>query len=155
MGDNVDKRRGVRDIRSDHHGQMKHMFSLLAVKSRAQGPSRLLPFHPPDISKDSPSKYLPNESDVRAIKSNLVVLTSRVLCEHIKMFKRQKGSVVKHIPHPHSAEMATKSDVVVCDVLHKNETKRVDMIDIMMASQHRRSFLARTTHTESHQVEIC
>ena len=70
-----------------------------------------------------------------AIKSNLVVLVSRVLCEHMKVFKSQKGSVVKHIQHPHSAEMATKSDVIVCDVLHKNETKRVDMIDIMMASQ--------------------
>ena len=31
--------------------------------------------------------------------------------------------------------MATKSDVVVCDVLHKNENKRVDMIDIMMSTQ--------------------
>ncbi len=53
----------------------------------------------------------------------------------MKVFKSQKGSVVKHIQHPHSAEMATKSDVIVRDVLHKNETKRVDMIDIMMASQ--------------------
>ena len=75
--------------------------------------------------------YLPNKSDVKAIKSNLVVLVSRVLCDHMKVFKSQKGSVAKHIPHPHSTEMATKSDVVVCDVLHKNENKRVDMIDMM------------------------
>ncbi len=53
----------------------------------------------------------------------------------MKVFKSQKGSVAKHIPHPHSTEMATKSDVVVCDVLHKNENKRVDMIDIMMSTQ--------------------
>ncbi len=134
VGDNVDKTRGVRDIRSDHHSQMKNMYSLIAVKSRANGPSPLSQFNPPDISKDNPLKYLPNESDVRAIKSNLMVLASRVLCEYMKVFKPQQGSVVKHIPHPHSAEMAKKSDVIVCDVLHKNETKRVDMIDIMMAS---------------------
>ncbi len=125
----------MRDIRSDHHGQLKHMYSLLAVKSRVQGPSPPSQFNPCDISRDQVSKYLPNESDVKAIKSNLVVLTSRVLCEYMKVFKPQKGSVAKHIPHPHSAEMATKFDVVVCDVLHKNENKRVDMIDIMMATQ--------------------
>ncbi len=71
---------------------------------------------PPDISKDNPSK---------------AVLVSRVLCDHMKVFRSQRA---KHIPHPHpqSAEMAKKSDVIV---LHKNETKRADMINIMMASQ--------------------
>ena len=69
--DNVDKRRGVRDIRSDHHGQLKHL------KSRVQGPSPPAPapsqFIPCDISKDQASMY---QSDVKAIKSNLVVLVS-------------------------------------------------------------------------------
>ncbi len=47
----------------------------------------------------------------------------------MKVFRSQRA---KHIPHPQSAEMAKKSDVIV---LHKNETKRADMINIMMASQ--------------------
>ncbi len=64
-----------------------------------------------------------------------MVLVSRVLCDHMNVFKSQKSSVAKHIPHPHSTEMATKSDVVVCDVMHKNENKRVDVIDIMMSTQ--------------------
>ena len=34
VGDNVDKHRGVRDIRSDNHSKLIHMYSLLAVKSR-------------------------------------------------------------------------------------------------------------------------
>ena len=43
VGDNVDKTRG--DIRSDHHSQMINMFSLIAVKSRAKGPSPLSQFN--------------------------------------------------------------------------------------------------------------
>ena len=38
VGDNVDNKRGVRDIRSDHHGELKHMYSLLAVKARVKPP---------------------------------------------------------------------------------------------------------------------
>lgn len=34
LGDNVDKKKGVRDLRADCHGEMKHMFSLIAVRSR-------------------------------------------------------------------------------------------------------------------------
>ena len=33
-GDNVDKQLKVRDLRSDHKGEMVHMFSLLAGRSR-------------------------------------------------------------------------------------------------------------------------
>jgi len=32
VGDNVDKHKGVRDIRSDNRGSMLHMYSLLAVR---------------------------------------------------------------------------------------------------------------------------
>ena len=35
-GDNVDKKRGVRDVQSDHHGSLLHMYSILAGHSRAQ-----------------------------------------------------------------------------------------------------------------------
>ena len=33
-GDNVDKNQKARDVRSDHQGEMVHMFSVLAGKSR-------------------------------------------------------------------------------------------------------------------------
>lgn len=41
-GDNVDKQRKVRDLRSDHQGKMLHMFSLLVGRSRTPAPE--LPF---------------------------------------------------------------------------------------------------------------
>ena len=48
----------------------------------------------------------------------------------MKCFRRQKHSVVGHILHAHSSEMATKSEVVVLDILHKNVTIHADMVDI-------------------------
>lgn len=44
VGDNVDKKKGVRDIRVDYQGELKHMFSMLAVRSRV--PSHLAPSGP-------------------------------------------------------------------------------------------------------------
>ena len=58
-----------------------------------------------------------------------------MLCKHIKVLKRYKRTVVNHITHSHSSEMASKSEVAVLDVLHKNETKGADMVDIMREQQ--------------------
>ena len=54
---------------------------------------------------------------------------------YIKVLKSHKCSLVKHIPHSHSSEMASKSEVAVLDVLHKNETESADMVDIMREQQ--------------------
>ena len=37
-GDNVDKMQKVRDLRSDHKGDMLHMFSILVARSRTPAP---------------------------------------------------------------------------------------------------------------------
>ena len=135
VGDNVDKKRGVRDIRSDHHSELKHMYSLIAVRSRVESPSPPSTFSPPDISREKVARFLPSKADVEAIKANLVVLVSRVLCTYMKVFRPQKGSVTQHISHLHSADMTKRSEVIVCDVFHKNETRRDHMIDIMEMTQ--------------------
>ena len=129
VSDNVEKKRGVRDIRSDHHGELKHMYSLLAVKACVKPP--VFHFVLPHVGSHQVSHFLPTDSDFSTINSNLVVLVSRVLCKYIKVLKSQKRSLVKHIPHSHSSEMASKSEVAVLNVLHKNKTKSADMVDIM------------------------
>ncbi len=58
-----------------------------------------------------------------------MVLVSRTLCTYIKCLQKYKCSWCSHIAHIHSKEMTGKSEVVV--LLHKNETKGADMIDIM------------------------
>ncbi len=79
----------------------------------------------------STDQCLPTEDDVQSIKQNLIVLVSRTVCKYIKCLQKYAPSVCSHIAHAHSKEMATKSEAIVLDVLHKNETKGADMIDIM------------------------
>ncbi len=74
---------------------------------------------------------VPSPADVSAIRCNLTVLVSRVLTKYIKVLQKKQRSGSAHIPHLYSAEMAQRSDTSVLDVLHKCETNRGDMIDIM------------------------
>ena len=131
VGDNVAKTKGVRDVRSDHQSHLVQMYSIFAVKSRVSHPEAPNSFAPPRVSSMGVSQCLPSPEDVTNLKANLVVLVSRVLCKYIKCLQEYKPTVISHIPHAHSQEMAEKSEVVVLDVLHKDETKGPEMIDIM------------------------
>ena len=134
VGDNVDKKRGVRDIRADCHGEMKHMFSILAVRSRV--PSCLALSGPVlDLANLSPSMVLPTAQDVQDIQNNLVILVSRILCRYMKCLSSFSSLVPAHIPHERSKEMACKSEIAVLDVLSKNEATHSDMLDIMKTLQ--------------------
>jgi len=130
VGDNVDKKKGVRDIRSDHRGQLVHMYSLLAVKGRVpfEGPSTA---RGGDLSSREPSSFLPTEADVDAIKHNLTVLVGRTLTTYIKCLQPLSKVLPAHIHHNFSVQMAQKSEVFFLDVLMKNEANHSDMLDIM------------------------
>lgn len=54
-GDNVDKKKKARDVRSDHHGEMVHMYSVLAGIS--------------SVSDVTPEMILPTTEDIAAVKS--------------------------------------------------------------------------------------
>ncbi len=130
-GDNVDKKRRVRDLRSDHKGTMLHMFSILVGRSRTPGPQ--FP-HVGQISKLSevPADFfLPTSDDVSRVKTNLTHLVSRVLTKYIPGLVCFAKIVPKHITHTYSKEMSHKSEVFTLDVLMKNEALHKDMIDIM------------------------
>ena len=123
VGDNVDKMKGVRDIRTDHKAELQHMYSMLVVRSRVLSP-------PPDSRSSTgsygslrPSAFLPTVHDIRAIQDNLVILVSRILCYNMNHLSFLSKVVPAHITHQYSEEMAKKSDVVVLDVLMKNEAK--------------------------------
>ena len=49
----------------------------------------------------------------------------------MKQFMFLSKLVLEHIYHKHSTEMSRKSDTIVLDVLHKNEAKHDDMLQIM------------------------
>ena len=68
---------------------------------------------------------------MKVVQSDVEVLVARILCDYIKDLCQLKKFVVTHIPHTYSDKMAVKSEVIVLDVLHKNETKSSDMVHIM------------------------
>ena len=71
IGDNVSKRVGVRDIRSDHQSHLKHMYSILVVKGCVPNPPASdQPFNPPPLSSLSCSAFLSNKDDVAAVEES-------------------------------------------------------------------------------------
>lgn len=65
------------------------------------------------------------------MKSNLVVLVSRIITRYIDGLVVLPKSVPQHIQHKYSMEMGKKSEVIVLDVLMNDEANRSDMIDII------------------------
>ena len=131
--DNVHKKRGVRDVRSDHQGELLHMYCILAGRSRTPANHVTLTRCPASLSAITVRDVLPSTDDIKAVKSNLIILVSRILTQYIENLTPFAKVVPKHILHRYSAEMAKKSEVVIVDVPMKNEAKHSDMIDIMTA----------------------
>ena len=134
-GDNVDKKKGVRDVRSDHHGSLLHMYSILAGRSRTPEPHLSRSGYVANLSLLPSETFLPTTDDIHAMQSNLVILVSRILTQFIDDLSPLSKAVPKHIFHKYTQQMASKSEVIVVDVLMKNEAQHSDMIDIMSRMQ--------------------
>lgn len=113
---------------------MMHMYSILVARTR-------VPTDLPQTGEVAPimslpwTHFLPNKHDLVKVENNLVVLVSRLITTHIKCLQPLAKYVPEHIKHKHSEAMSQKSDVVVLDVLMKNEAYGPDMIDIMRSLQ--------------------
>ena len=134
-GDNVDKKKSVRDVRSDHHGSLLHMYSILAGRSRVDASELSHTGCVAPLSQLPADTFLPTSEDFAAVQSNLIVIVSRIITHYIDGLSVLSKSVPQHIQHKYSAEMGKKSEVIVLDVLMKNESSRSDMIDIMKCMQ--------------------
>ena len=133
IGDNIDKKKGVRDARSDHQSEMLHMYSVLVARSRLPALDLPQTGQVSDVMSLSPADLLPSKDDIEKVKLNLVVLVSRLITTHFKDLSAFSKVVCKHITHKYSQEMSRKSEVLVVDVLMKNEACGPDMVDIMQA----------------------
>ena len=134
-GDNVDKKRRVHDVCSNHQGDMLHMYSILAGKSRTPEKSLSRTATVANLKLLHPSSFLPTREDVLIVKSNLVILVSRILTQYIQSLSCLAKAVPQHIGHRYSKEMSMKSEVIVLDVLMKNENCHSDMVEIMATMQ--------------------
>ena len=141
IGDNVDKKVGIRDERMGHHSKMEHMFSILVARSRLPPLSLNLTGKVTYVKSLSWESFLLTHDDVKRVKGNLAVLVSRLLTKYFKSLSHLSKVVPQHITHQYSAQMSKRSEVVVLDVLMKNEAKASDIIDIMHTLR-MRGFLA-------------
>ena len=113
VSDNVDKKMGVRDIRTGFHGEMKHMYSILAIFSRT--PSSPARGSNTSLESINPDNILPTPENVLRVKQNLAILVSRVVCRYISCLKHFSVAIQSHITHKFSDQMAGKSDTFALD----------------------------------------
>lgn len=84
----------------------------------------------------SSKQFIPTDcSWCSYVKSNLVIIVSRILTQYIHDLSPLSKSIPKHILHKYCSQMSRKSEVVVLDVLMKNEAKHSDMLDIVVKMQ--------------------
>ena len=118
VGDNIDKTVKHRYMRVDKHrkNESMHYFHAFAVRDRIDFSS--LSNHFPSISSlpfpdEIVKTLLPSKEDDEEMKSNMIVLMSRVLVDHLDFFKISfEGTVDWHIRHPFQSQMSKKSEVV-------------------------------------------
>ena len=134
-GDNVDKKRKVRDIRSNHQGDMLQMYSILAGKSRIPEKSLARTGTVASLKSLHSISFLPTREDILIVKNNLVILVSRILTQYIQGLSYLAKSIPQHIKCRYSKEMSLKSEVIVLDILMKNENCHSDMVEIMTTMQ--------------------
>ena len=69
-GDNLDELKHVRDLRSDHQGEMLHMFSLIAGRSRTPAPELLFVGQIAQLNSVFPAESRPSVSVVAKLLSS-------------------------------------------------------------------------------------
>ena len=67
------------------------------------------------------NRYHLSADDVSELKTNLVVIVSRILTHYIPALAPFAKVVPMHIQHQYSKEMSQKSDVFILNVLMKDE----------------------------------
>ena len=111
---------------------MVHMYSMLVGRSRTPAIELPRTGHVAHLDSLPADFFLPTASDVQAVKVNLVTIVNRYI-HHLSPLSK---SIPKHILHKYSGEMSRKSEVVVLDILMKNEAKHSDMLDIMQMQEY-------------------
>ena len=131
VGDNFDLLIKVRQMLLEHRNKSHHWFNLLVVFSRVS--SSHLPNNVPicSLSELPTTSCLLSDEEKECTKKDFAIITSRVLCQHLKFLTPFQDAVVKHIPHEYSKDMLKKSHVLVSGTVFKDEKKYDEMVDIL------------------------
>ena len=112
VGDNIDKRIAPRSMRLENQVQSLHYFNAYAALSRVET-LHLDDTKPIGDIKDLPvSTFLLSPEDCSVLRNNYVVLTARILVQHLPFLEKFKKCAPEHIEHPYSDAMKKKSKIV-------------------------------------------
>ncbi|KAK7880512.1 hypothetical protein WMY93_032854, partial [Mugilogobius chulae] len=127
-------------IKTHHQSSMRtntslHWIHHVAVEDRVQinHLSNIRPIT--DITNYDLACSLPGQDTQNHIRREFTVLGSRILTEHLDVFKGFDKYVVHHMPHEYSDAMAERSTDHPLGLLFKNENKTADLVDVLQYIQ--------------------
>ena len=124
--DNIDKNVKPRDMRIDSQTKSLHYVQIYGVKDRVDFSSLS---ELPKAAEMCVYDILPSTEDYLKLKENLSILVARTMTDNLSFFTDDfKSLVQRHVPHPYSREMSTKSEVVSCIIqpLYMNMTHYIN-----------------------------
>lgn len=112
VGDNIDYSINARIQTKEHTNQSIHWTQQYAILDRVNNPllDNTKPQKP--LKEVQLIDLLPVKEVQDVFKKNCAILVSRIISKYLKAFKPMQDIVTRHIPHPHAAEMAGKSNIV-------------------------------------------
>lgn len=89
-----------------------------------------------DIARFENINYLlDEESELKAMKQDFIVLVARVLVEFFPFLSFLKSVIPKHIEHKFSEEMAKKSVIIGLPIVPYNQAKHADVVQYLESLQ--------------------
>ncbi|XP_072181183.1 uncharacterized protein [Diadema setosum] len=129
--DNVDMVVRARHPTRENFGKDHHMVQLMAVQHRVSA-WHLPCTHPVATLESFDNKdLLPNMQDNAQLKHDWMVLSARMIAEHIPSLKPMMDLLPQVIVHDHMTEMKEKSKVVNLGVLMENENTSEGILKIL------------------------
>ena len=131
-GDNVDLEIKTKFMTLDRRNKSLHWFNIMATDERVVPPYILQTVGPRcSILSVPDSEFFPAVVDYQHLRSDFVILVSRVVVQNLAAFAPFSKFVVNHIDHEHSVEASQKSQRHCLGLLELNENKQQDMVEIL------------------------
>ncbi|KAK3731074.1 hypothetical protein QZH41_012180 [Actinostola sp. cb2023] len=129
--DNFDIHQKVHHMTEAHQNIDKHYVTMTSTKNR------VCSFHlsdtPPegDILTFENGRCIPNHVEHNKQRENYIVLVSRIITSNINALKHLGDTVIKHIPHKYSKEMAQSTQTTFLGLLYHNENSSEGILEIL------------------------
>lgn len=155
IGDNVNFHVGVAQVRQNigKVDRMEHWFGSAAIIQNID--FSYLPDTSPqqDIRQLSCDQFIISDTELNEIVSDLSLLFGRIIVEHFPWLKFAK-SAVNEQTYEMPDGMADKNKVIPLPILHKNEQKYADVVDILDSYQELCEQTFATAQKPLHTVHV-